>query len=306
MLKLILLTTAASFALATPSFAADKTPAKAAVEKPQKDYVILKVGGEEIKYSELKAIWANLFKGEKTPEFDTFDETIKQNVVRGVASERLIYKEAVKEGYDKNEEVLKKLEQLKKQIIMQSFIEGKAKTLVSDAELKKLYAQKIEAMKDNEEIHARHILLPTDQEEQAKKLSAELKKGGNFEKAAKEFSKDPGSAEKGGDLGYFSKDARMVPEFLTAAFALKKGEVSAPVKTGFGWHIIKIDDRRKVKAPSFDEMKESLRGELQEKAVQNYVEGLLKNNEVKYFAPDGSEKPLPKELLPTSAPAAKK
>ena len=265
--------------------------------KPVKDYVILHVNGEDIKNSEAEEMWKSLFPGANAPDFNSFDENVRLNVLRGIVSERLVYQQAVKDGFDKSEEVQKRLDALKKQLILQAFMESKAKTLVTDQQLKDAYAKKLSTMKDEEEVHARHILVAT--EDEAKAVEKELKKGTSFEKLAKEKTLDKASGAQGGDLGWFTKD-KMVPEFAAAAFKLKKGEVSDPVKTAFGWHIIKIEDRRKVRIPSFEEMKEDLRAEQSSAALQAYVDGLLKKADVKYFDPEGKEKPFP--LTPKKAP----
>jgi peptidyl-prolyl cis-trans isomerase C len=305
--RAFLLATVATFAL--PAFAADSKPAdKKEAAKPAdagKDYTILKVGNEEIKNSEVMDVWKGLFPNGSAPDFATFDENIRQNVLRGIVSERLIYQEAVKDGYDKSPEVEKRLEAMKKQVIMQSFMEDKAKTLVTDDQLKSAYNAKVAAMKGEEEIKASHILVAS--EDEAKKISDDLKKGGDFDKIAKEKSTDKASGANGGDLGWFTKD-RMVPEFADAAFKLKKGEISAPVKTEFGWHIIKVEDRRPVKVPGFDEMKDALKGDVTNKAVQSYVEDMLKKSDVKYYDASGQEKDFPKIAVPKAmndkAPAA--
>lgn len=263
----------------------------------EKDFTILKVGREEIKNSEVMDVWKGLFQGDKAPDFASFDENIRQNVLRSMASERLIYQEAAKAGYDKNDEVKKRVEQMQRQIAMQVFMEDKAKNLVSDAQLKAAYDEKAKASKNEEEVSARHILVAS--EDEAKKIAEELKKGGDFDKVAKEKSTDKGSGARGGDLGWFTKD-KMVPEFADAAFKLKKGEISTPVKSAFGWHVIKLDDRRPVKVASFDEMKESLRGELTNKAVQGYVEGLLNSADLKYYSADGKEQPFSRNMAPAS------
>ena len=119
---------------------------------------------------------------------------------------------------------------------------GKAAT-TEEAE-KKAYDDAAKAEPPQQEIHARHILLPT--EEEAKKALAQVKGGEDFAKVATELSKDPSG--NGGDLGWFTKD-RMVPEFSDAAFKLKEGEISEPVKTQFGWHIIKIEGTRTKSFP---------------------------------------------------------
>lgn len=281
--------------------AAAKPAAEAKAEAPAKDYTILKMSGEEIKNSEVMDIWKGLFPSGAAPDFAKFDENVRQNVLRSMVSERLIYKEAMKAGFDKNDEVKKRFAQAQKQIIMQAFMEDKAKTLVSDAQLKAAYDQKAAAAKDQEEVKARHILVAS--EDEAKKISEQLKKGGDFDKIAKDKSTDKGSGANGGDLGWFSKD-KMVPEFADAAFKLKKGETSGPVKSSFGWHIIRVEDRRPLQIAKFEDMKEQLRAEATNKAVMDYVEGLMKTADVKYFDPDGKEKAFSTSLAPAAgAPA---
>jgi len=267
-----------------------------------KDYTILKVGSEEIRNSEVLDVWKGLFPGAAAPDFNTFDEGIRQNVLRGLVSEKLIYQEALKAGVDKSDEVKKRLAAVEKQVVMQTYMEQKAGALVTDAQLKTAYNQKAAEMKGQEEIKARHILVGS--EDEAKKIAEDIKKGGDFDKIAQEKSTDKASGANGGDLGWFTKD-RMVPEFSDAAFKLKKGEISAPVQTAFGWHVIKIDDRRAVKAPSFDEMKESLKGEVTNKAVQTYVESLLKSADIKYYDATGKEKEFPRVAQPKPKPEEK-
>ena len=113
-------------------------------------------------------------------------------------------------------------------------------------------------MKNEEEVHARHILVPT--EDEAKAILAQLKGGADFATLAKEKSKDPGAAD-GGDLGYFTKE-QMVPEFAEVAFKLDKGQLSDPVKTQFGWHIIKVEDKRIKPTPTFEQVKAQ---------IENYI-----------------------------------
>lgn len=301
MFRAALFVTVAAFAL--PALAEDVPPAEkkdAAAPAAVKDYTILKLGSEDIRNSEVLDVWKGLFPNANAPDFNTFDENIRQNVLRGVVSEKLIYQEALKGNYDKNAEVQKRFETLKKQVVMQSFMEDKAKSLVTDDKLKAAYNEKVAAMKGQEEVKARHILVGS--EDEAKKLAEDIKKGGDFDKIAKEKSTDKASGANGGDLGWFTKD-RMVPEFADAAFKLKKGETSTPVKTAFGWHIIKVEDRRPVTAPAFDEMKEALKGDVTNKAVQGYVESLLKTADVKYYAADGKEKPFERIAAPKAKDA---
>lgn len=282
---------AASAAAPAAEAAAPTEPAKPSLEPAYaKDAPVVKVNGETITYTDVQNVWNNLFSGNNPPEFASFDEKVRLNVLRGMVSERLVYNEAVKAKYPEKKEVQQRLDDLKKQVVMQSFMEDKAKEMVSESDIKDLYNKKAKEAKDQYEVKARHILLSS--EDEAKAIVAELKKGGDFEKIAKEKSTDKGSGASGGDLGWFGKE-RMVPEFADAAFKLKKGETSEPVKTPFGWHIIKVDDRRPVKFASYDELKESLQSEAANKKVQEYLESLLKKSDIAYFAPNGEKKPFP-------------
>ncbi|MET0369483.1 MAG: peptidylprolyl isomerase, partial [Methylobacterium sp.] len=131
-----------------------------------------------------------------------------------------------------------------------------------------IYDTSVKLMKPEEEIHARHILV--DNEGEAKKIAARIKGGEDFAKVAAETSKDPGSKAEGGDLGWFTKE-RMVPDFATAAFAMQPGQVSDPVKTQFGWHVIKIEEKRTKPQPTFDELKEQIDQHLIRKSQQDLI-----------------------------------
>src|SRR5690606_24199478 len=133
----------------------------------------------------------------------------------------------------------------------------------TEKNLKEAYAAYEAKAKKEEELHARHILV--NSEEKAQALYERVKKGEDFAKVAKAESQDKGSGARGGDLDYFTRD-KMVKEFADAAYQLKKGEISKPVKSDFGWHIIKLEDRRPQKVASFEEMQEQLKADLRKKA----------------------------------------
>lgn len=136
---------------------------------------------------------------------------------------------------------------------------------VDETALKKVYDEEVAKLEPREEFRARHILVKT--EEDAFEVIERINRGGDFADLAKEMSTGP-SGPQGGDLGYSPK-GQMVPEFEKAAFALKKGEVSDPVKTQFGWHVIKLEDKRMSKPPSFDEVKGSMKsGMVRQKAIE--------------------------------------
>ena len=147
-----------------------------------------------------------------------------------------------------------------------AFYDKSIKGAISEALAKGIYDDKVKMIPPEDEIEARHILVDT--EEKAKELYDKVAAGEDFAKLAEANSNDPGSKADGGKLGYFSK-GQMVKEFEDAAFALKKGEVSKPVKTQFGWHVIKIEDRRAKALPTFDQVKDKIIGSMvQQKGQQ--------------------------------------
>ncbi|MEZ5691538.1 MAG: peptidylprolyl isomerase [Rickettsiales bacterium] len=284
-----LMTSAAAIVFSASVFiTAINNPLQAKDDKGSvKDYTIIKVGDDSLKNSEVIKVWEGLFAEGKAPDFNKFDEKMRQNILRGLITERLIYKEAEKAGFENDESVKKRVDALRRQLVMQVFMEDKSKSMVTDAEIKKAYDAKVNESKGKEEVKAKHILV--DSEEEANKIYDSLKKGGDFDKIAKEKSADKGTGVNGGDLGWFAQD-KMVPEFSNAAFKLKKGEISKPVKSAFGWHIIKLEDRRPLKIASFEESKPVLEAQIKNDKLKQYVEGLLKKASIKYFDENGKEK----------------
>jgi peptidyl-prolyl cis-trans isomerase C len=158
---------------------------------------------------------------------------------------------------------------------------------ITPAALKARYDKQVAGMAPEDEVNAKHILVKT--EDEAKALIAELKKNADFAKLAKEKSTDTGSGGNGGDLGWFKK-GDMVPEFAEAAFQLKKGDISAaPVKTQFGFHVIKLEDRRPAKPPTFEEMEEDLRSQMEREAGAQLVDDMRKKAQIERFNIDGSK-----------------
>ena len=142
------------------------------------------------------------------------------------------------------------------------------------------------------------LAVRVESEDEAKKVAADLKGGGDFVALAKERSKDPGSKDQGGDLGFFGKD-QMVPEFAEAAFKLDKGQTSDPVKSQFGWHIIRVDDKRTKQPPSFDQVKDQIESYVQRKAQADLIQKLRAEAKIEKVGGD-----KPDAAAPTAAPAA--
>ena len=187
----------------------------------------------------------------------------------------------------------RKLAYYRDKLAMEQLLGSVAKAATTEEAERKAYDEAAKADPPQEEIHARHILLPT--EDEAKAALARVKGGEDFAKVATELSKDPSG--DGGDLGWFTKD-RMVPEFSDAAFKLKEGEISEPVKTQFGWHIIKIEGVRTKSFPPFEQVKDQAARYVSQKAESDAIAQLHNAAKVELFDADG--KPLPPA---TEAPA---
>jgi peptidyl-prolyl cis-trans isomerase C len=176
---------------------------------------------------------------------------------------------AVKRGLDKNPDVAAQMDMARQAVLVRALFESEVKANpVSDADLAKQYEDFKKSMGENE-YKVRHILV--EKEDDAKAIIAELGKGGDFAKIAKEKSKDPGSKDNGGDLDW-GPSARYVKPFADAVMALKKGQTTtAPVKTDFGYHVIRLEDARPLKVPAFEELKEQFRQRAQQQQVQKLV-----------------------------------
>jgi len=171
----------------------------------------------------------------------------------------------------------------RRRALRDTYFDQTVKGGVSEAVAKSFYEDQIKAMKPEEEVQARHILV--DSEDKAKELADRLAKGEDFAKLAKENSKDPGSKDDGGMLGFFGK-GQMVPAFEEAAFRLKKGEVSPPVKSQFGYHLIKVEDRRDKKLPTFEEVKDRIMNSMIQRKAQEVANGLRTGAKIEYVDPE--------------------
>ena len=193
----------------------------------------------------------------------------------------LVAEKALAQKADQTPDFAKKLAFAREKLLMESVLADVAKTAATDAAVKAAYDKAAKEQKPQTEIHARHILVNT--EEEAKAALKRLMDGKeDFATIAKSVSKDPGA--EGGDLGWFTKD-RMVPEFADAAFKLDIGQVSDPVKTPFGWHIIEILDKREKPFPPFDEVKDQVTRYVVQKAQGDMVAELRKNAKIEKMEP---------------------
>jgi peptidyl-prolyl cis-trans isomerase C len=169
-----------------------------------------------------------------------------------------------------------------REVLIRRFLADK----LTEAALKKHYDEMVKTMPPTQEMRASHILLANEAD--AKAVIKDLDGGGDFAKLAKAKSKDPTSGANGGDLGYFT-NGEMVPEFWDAASKLKPGEYTkTPVKTQFGWHVIKLVDKRTKPAPKFDEIKDQVSQDLTQNLITAYLAELRKGAKIQRFNPDGT------------------
>jgi len=227
------------------------------------DKVLAKVNGSEIRQSDLA-----LAEEELGPSLAQMDPATKdENVLSFLIDMKIVSRAAEDKKVQDSEDFKKRLAFTRNRLLMDSLLASEGKAATNDESMKKVYEEASKQISGEEEVHARHILVET--EDEAKAVKAELDKGGDFAEVAKKKSKDPGASD-GGDLGFLTKD-QMVPEFSQVAFSLEPGKISDPVKSQFGWHIIKVEEKRKRKAPDFDQVKAQIETYVTRKAQAEYV-----------------------------------
>lgn len=197
---------------------------------------------------------------------------LRKAIREELISIEVVRQEAVKNGMDKNPDVLQQIDLASQQILVGAYLQDyDKKHPISDDQLKQEY-EKLKAKLGDKEYSVRHILVET--EDEAKAIIAQLGKKAKFEKLASEKTKDAGSKDNGGSLGWVVP-GNFVPQFASALLQMKKGEYSKePVQTQFGWHVIKLDDIRDLKVPTLDELKPQLQQRLQQQSIQKAIADL--------------------------------
>lgn len=297
----------AALAFALPAAAQDKKPPAppAAVTPPAppadpSTVVVAIVNGQNVTLADVQAAHAALPTQYRQLPLQLIFPQLLDQVIDG----KLVTAEGRKANLQNDPDVKKRLAQAEDQLIQQAYLLKEIDKKITPEALKARYDKFVKETPPEEEVHARHILVKT--EDEAKKIIAELAKGGDFAKIAKEKSTDTASGPQGGDLGFFKK-GEMVAEFADAAFAMKKGEVSkTPVKTQFGYHIIKVEDRRTAPPPKFEEVEDQLRSDMSREIVTAMLDDLHKNAKIERFNMDGSkvvDAPKPPAATPAPAPS---
>lgn len=306
-LRTVLLSFAAcGLALAANAQTTPSTPAAppAAQSAPNPavgtDPVVARVNEQEVRLSDLMRLVSQL-----PPQVQQMPlDMIYGALVDQLVNQKLISAAGYKDGLDKSAEAKAELKQAEERIVQRAYITKEVQARITPDKLDAKYKEFLKDNPPQDEVKASHILV--ENEADAKDIIAQLGKGGDFAKLSKEKSKDTVAAQQGGDLGYFTKDT-MVEPFANAAFAMKPGEISKePVKTQFGYHVIKVEDKRKAPQPTLDEMKPQLEKELSKDIVTTVVDDLRKTAKVETFQIDGSpmpkEEPAPAAAAPSAAP----
>ena len=232
------------------------------------------VNGKPVPMARVDALIKTATHGQEAPP------EVKAQAKDQVVMREIFAQEAEKQGIASTADYKMQLELVRQTVLINTLFQNFIKSHpISDAEAQAEYT-KIKGEQSGTEYHARHILV--DSEDDAKKLIAQIKNGAKFEDLAKKNSKDTGSAENGGDLDW-AKPSAYVPEFSTALQGLKKGQMTeTPVKTQFGYHIIKLEDSRTAQFPGFDEVKDKVKQQMQQVKLQEYEEKLRKSAKTDY------------------------
>ena len=246
----------------------------------QGDPVIAIVDGAGIRRSEAEDAYKRLPEQYRTIPF----EAIFSALVGSMVDTKLAAADARKKNLHNEDEFKRQMIRIEEQALERAAVNRQVKEGTTPKALKSKYDEMVAEMSKRVEVRARHILV--DSEAKAKDVIAELEKGTDFADVAKKRSLDPSNRD-GGDLGYFAED-QMVPAFTKAAFVLEPGKYTkAPVQTQFGWHVIKVEDRRNAVAPPYKAAEDELKQDLSREIGTAYIERLRKGANVQLFSPDG-------------------
>ena len=245
--------------------------------RAQTDPVIAKVNGVEIHESDLA------IAEEEAGQIPQMTPDAKREYLISFLTDMVLVTQAAEaRKIGDTPDFKKKLEFQRNKLLMTKLFDAAGKEALTDEAMRKVYDDAVKQIPDEQEVRARHILIRADAKDETASKAAETKikavierlnKGEDFAKLAGELTEDPSGKANGGDLGYFTKE-QMVPEFATTAFETGAGKISGPIKTQFGWHVLKVEDKRKKPAPAFDEVKSQIETFVVRKAQAELVQKL--------------------------------
>lgn len=252
--------------------------ALASVAAGQDNRVVAAINGKSITEGELK-----LAETEIGSELSNLPDATKRRVlIEFMIETQLLADAADSAKLGQGAEFDQRIRYWRRRALRDTYFDSKIKAAVTDAEARKFYDSQVAQIKPEEEIKTRHILV--ESEDQAKQIREKIAHGASFTQMAKEHSKDPGTKDEGGELGYFGR-GQMVPQFEEAAFKLQKGDLSEPVQTQFGWHLIQLDDRRERRPPEFDAVKDRLVAAMVHRKALEIVNELREKAKIEYIDP---------------------
>lgn len=234
----------------------------------------------------------------KDKKFSDLDKNIQEQLVRSYILNQLLEKEAKDKNIEGSESFKEKLAAGKEQLVRQELIAAYAKDAATDAKIDEEYNNWVKAVKGKYEMQASHILVATEAE--ANDIKLKLQAGADFAELAKQYSKDDGSRNNGGSLGRFVQ-GKFVPEFEAKLATMSKGDISSPVKTQFGWHIIRLEDKRPVVIPSKEDAKAEIIAKINNDAVTAMVNEITTKAEIKIMLDEKTEDKKADDAKPAEA-----
>ena len=276
MVRRALLAASLAIVMAVPAFAQQKAAAPAASDDP----IVAKINGQVLHRSDLQQALHGAPQQVQQAPFEQIYPQLLNRMAAGV----LLAQAGRKAKLDANPAVKAQIALAETEILADAYIASLSRTEITEAKLRAAYDEYVKTAPAQDEVSARHILVTTEQE--AKDIIAQLNKGADFATLAKDKTTDASGKASGGDLGFFTRQD-MVPEFANAAFALKKGEFTqTPVHTQFGWHVIKVEDRRSAK-PTYEQVAPQLAQQMQQKMIDEKLQELKSQGKIELFDMNG-------------------
>ena len=240
---------------------------------------IAKVNGKTITDTDMK-----LAEAEIGNDLGSLPETTKRRVLVEFLIENQLFADAAEgQKLGASQGFGERMQYWHRRALRDAYFDKSVREAISDADVRKFYDSQVGAMKPEEEVRARHILV--DSKDKAREIYEKIAHGTDFGQLAKAHSKDPGSKDQGGELGFFMR-GQMVPQFEEVAFNLKNGEVGGPFESQFGWHIVRVDDRRQRAAPAFEAVKDRMVASMIHKKAQQIATDLRGKAQIEYIDPE--------------------
>ncbi len=265
--------------------------------------VIANIDGKPVYLAEVEnVVKAVLANSEKSVSYKDLDESSRKMIVREVAAQRAMLKEARSKGVKEDAELKRKLFEVKNKLIIDAVISKIVAPEVTQEKMLARYDEIEKAVKGKQQIRVSHILLASQNEAQ---IAMDRLKKDSFAKVAKELSQDSSTKDKAGDLGYLLAGS-MDPDFEKAALDLRVGEVSSPVKTKFGWHVIKLEEKRLATVATFEALRPRIAQDIYNESLKKYADSLLEKTRIELTDTDSGKKDKAEESQKPEAGGVKK